>query len=86
MSRRFQSWLSAVSKYVLIKRELTPRGRISEGQHCVKTGEPRERNQRLEAFRLLPLSDISAQGRRKFVLKDLRGWMQHLCGDFSHEV
>ena len=86
MSGRFQPRVSAVSKYVLIKRELTPGGRVFGGQHWVATGEPRERSQRFEAFCRLPLSDFSAQGWRKFVLKDLRGWMQHLCGDFSYEV
>lgn len=86
MSRRFQSRVSAVSKYVLIKRELTPGGRVSAREHCVATGEPHERNQRFEAFRRLSLSDVSARWWRKFVLKDLRGWMQHLCGDFSYEV
>ena len=86
MSGRFQPRASAVSKYVLIKSELTPGGCVSGGQHCVATGEPRGRNQRFEAFCLLSLSDVSARGRRKFVLKDLRRWMQHLCGDFSHEV
>lgn len=90
MSRRFQSRVSAMSKYVLIKRELTCRrhraGLFLRGLYCVATGEPREKNQRFEAFCLQPLSDVSAQGRRKFVLKGLRGSMEHLCGDFSHEV